>query len=237
MAFSSRYADDPTEPTVTDALRDVAVRAVLPSVALAAANVALGRALARRTGLRERETAVIERLQARRTPTRDAIAKVTSAAADVPASIAHGLVATAVLQWRTRHWWVAALPAVALILETWTYLAAGAVVNRERPDVARLDRDQPTSSFPSGHQGATVALMVLYALLARGQGSRRSRTATYAACLAYPATLAWSRVYVGLHYPSDVAVGTANGLVSGLLAWNYLRRDDTPRAPAGHPAG
>ena len=203
-------------------LRDAALRVVLPTVALTAANVVIGRALRRSERLRERETAAIRGLQSHRTPARDRAAWLLSNASDVPESVLHGLLAVAVLRRRTGHWRVAALPALALVLETVTYLAAGRLVNRERPDVPRLDHEQPTSSFPSGHQGATVALMVVYALLARGVRSPLLRAAIGTGCLAFPATLAWARVHTGMHYPSDVVAGTANGLAAGLLAWNYL---------------
>jgi undecaprenyl-diphosphatase len=204
-------------------VRDATLHVALPTAALTAANIVLGRALARSERLRERETAAIRALQAQRTPARDRLAWLVSTASDVPESVLHGLVAVAVLGRRTGRWRVAAVPALALVLETVTYLAAGRLVNRERPDVPRLDHEQPTSSFPSGHEGATVALMVVYALLARGVRSPLLRVAIGTGCLAYPATLAWARVHTGMHYPSDVVAGAANGLASGLLAWHYLR--------------
>lgn len=215
--------DDHPAPAVGEALRDLLLRGVLPAVALAAANVVVGRALTHDARVDERETAAIRWLQERRTPGRDRVARIVSTASDVPASVAQGVVAVALLQGRTRRWWLAAVPAVALVLETGVYLASGALVDRRRPDVAHLDREQPTSSFPSGHQGAAVALMVVYALLAQNVRSPLLRAAIASGCLAYPATLAWARVHTGMHYPSDVAAGTVNGVVTGLLAWNYLR--------------
>ncbi|HBX81585.1 MAG TPA: phospholipid phosphatase [Propionibacteriaceae bacterium] len=224
MPFWTRY-DDPTPPTPRSAARDFVVRGLLPSVAIGAANVALGRWLVRREGLRERETEMILTLRGERTRTKDVVAKVASTLTDVPESVLHGLIATALLQRGTKQWWVAALPGVALVLEAWMYVAAGALVNRPRPDVPKLDHEQPTSSFPSGHQGATVALAVVYWGLAGRVQNPALRTAIRTACVSFPAVLGWSRTYVGMHYPSDVAVGTANGLATGLLAWNYLRRD------------
>lgn len=194
------------------------VGGLLVTAGLGAANVVVGRALARNDRLRERETDVIRRLQARRTPGRDRLARLVSTAADVPASIAHGAVASAVLWLRTRDARLALVPAVALVLETAVYLGAGALVDRDRPDVPRLDREQPTSSFPSGHQGATVALMVVYLRLAGRVRNPWLRGAIAAACVAYPSTLAWARVHTGLHYPSDVVAGTLNGIVAGLVA-------------------
>jgi undecaprenyl-diphosphatase len=189
---------------------------------LIAANVAVGRALSRSGRVRERETAVILRLQDHRTPARDTAARTVSTVADVPASVAHGLLAVAVLAARTRNARLAGVPALALVVESATYLAAGALVARGRPDVPHLDREQPTSSFPSGHQGATVALMASYALLAGRLCSPAARRAIGAACLAGPAVLAWARVHTGMHYPSDVVAGTLNGLVAGALAWRCL---------------
>lgn len=223
MSIRSRCVTGLAEPTPHGTVGAIVVRGVVPTVALGVLNVVIGRTLARSVRLRERETAIIVRLQSRRTRVADLIARLTSTASDVPASILHGLIAVALIQRRTGTWRLAAAPAVALILEAGLYLAVGALVNRERPDVTRLDREQPTSSFPSGHQGATVALMVVYALLARDLPSPQLRTAISAACLAYPATLAFSRVYVGMHYPSDVAAGTVNGAATGLLAWGCLR--------------
>lgn len=192
------------------------------AAALLAANIVVGRKLSRSRWLRERETAAIVALQAHRTRGRDRLATLVSTASDVPSSVVHGLIAAVLLQRRTQQWRTAAAPARALVLETAIYLGAGALVNRDRPDVPRLDREQPTSSFPSGHQGATVALMVMYLGLARRIRRPWLRAVVVAACLGYPSVLAWARVYTGMHHPSDVVAGTVNGLVAGLLTWPDL---------------
>lgn len=196
--------------------------AAIAAAALSLGNVVLGRALARSSEVSERETGVIRRLQGRRSPSADRLALAVSTAADVPASVLHGVVAVAVLRRLTGSWRPAAMPAAALVLETAVYLAAGALVQRPRPDTLRLDREQPTSSFPSGHQGATVALATVYWLLARS-GPPWLRGAVAAGGVAFPMALAWSRVYVGMHYPSDVVVGTVNGVLTGLVAGGLLR--------------
>ncbi|MFT4110620.1 phosphatase PAP2 family protein [Propionicimonas sp.] len=211
--------------TPSSLLRDAAVRLLLPSAVLVAVNVVVGRTVAGSASLRDRETAAILRLQRHRTPARDRLAKLVSNAADVPASVLHGLVAATALGLGTRNPRGAALPAVALVIETATYLGAGAVVDRPRPEVPRLDHEQPTSSFPSGHLGATVALMVVYARLARGVHSPTLRALAGSGCLVWPSLLAWARVHTGMHYPSDVLAGAVNGVAAGLLAWNYLGGD------------
>lgn len=231
MPSGSRHVDDPAPPTRGEVVRDVALRAVLPSVGLLVANVALGRALAGSAALQEREVATIRRLQSRQGTLAAGLARAISTVSDVPASIAQGVFAVAMIQKQTHRSSLAAIPAIALLLETGVYVAAGSLVGRPRPDVPRLHRDQPTSSFPSGHQGACVALMVVAWLFANEARSPLLRAAIRGGCLGYPAAVAWSRVRVGMHYPSDVVVGTANGLAAGLLAWHSLRRTGAaPRA-------
>lgn len=100
-------------------------------------------------------------------------------------------------------------PAVFLILlpavETLIYMAAAAIVGRDRPSVTHLtDALPPTASFPSGHVAATVVTYGGIALLVRAWGGRQiGRLAVGAAVLAV-VLVAWSRMYRGVHYPTDV---------------------------------
>jgi len=200
---------------------------VLPLAGLVATNVVFGRALAANKQVGRAELGLVKRLQRHRAPAVDKAALTLSAASDVPAAIAHGAVAVGAVFAVSRDWRRAAAPALALSLETVTYLIAGAAVRRDRPTgIERLDHDQPTSSFPSGHVGGAVALMVVYARLSREIKSPALAAAARAACLAYPIGVGWSRVHVGMHYPTDVAMGAVNGLVAGLLAAQLLGRAD-----------
>ncbi|MFE2938330.1 bifunctional phosphatase PAP2/diacylglycerol kinase family protein [Streptomyces sp. NPDC059255] len=82
-------------------------------------------------------------------------------------------------------------------------------VRRERPllDVVpvirRLKRQPFTSSFPSGHAASAAAFATGVALESKGWG---------AAVAPVAAAVALSRVYTGVHYPSDVLVGAALGV-------------------------
>lgn len=194
-------------------------RTVAPALALTVANIVAGRALREHSA---DEVAAIRRLQAHRTPARDAAARVLSTISDVPASVALGAASIPVLRWLGQPWRRALAPALAMLLETAVYLGAGAAVNRPRPEVERLDHDQPTSSFPSGHVGANVALLLVAGLLAGEARSPVARGLVRAVGVGYPAALAPARVYVGMHYPSDVIAGIVNGLACGLLAWDAL---------------
>ncbi|MPZ87233.1 MAG: phosphatase PAP2 family protein [Nitriliruptorales bacterium] len=87
-------------------------------------------------------------------------------------------------------------------------------VRRQRPyeadGVRRLIRPPTGSSFPSGH--AAVGVAMLSRLAERGHGGGSQATLT-----GLGAYVAASRVYVGVHYPSDVFGGAGLGLmISGL---------------------
>lgn len=87
-------------------------------------------------------------------------------------------------------------------------------VRRQRPyeasGVRRLIRPPTGSSFPSGHATVGTAVMAVLAEQARSPAARRAFDAT-------GAYVALSRVYAGVHYPTDVAGGAGLGLLLGAL--------------------
>ncbi|MGW0822624.1 phosphatase PAP2 family protein [Streptomyces sp. NPDC002845] len=70
------------------------------------------------------------------------------------------------------------------------------------PVMRRLKRQPITTSFPSGHSASAAAFATGVALESRGWG---------AAVAPVAAAVALSRVYTGVHFPSDVLVGAALG--------------------------
>ena len=105
------------------------------------------------------------------------------------------------------------------------------LVGRPRPPIHHLVHVS-SASFPSGHTSQTTA--VCLGLLLVFLASRRRRLATaVSACLAalVIAAVAFSRVYLGVHYPTDVAAGgLLAGAWTGAVAWVLLR--STPPALA-----
>jgi diacylglycerol kinase family enzyme/membrane-associated phospholipid phosphatase len=71
------------------------------------------------------------------------------------------------------------------------------------PVIRQLKRQPFTSSFPSGHAASAAAFATGVALESRGWGAVVAPVA---------ASVAFSRVYTGVHYPSDVLVGAALGV-------------------------
>ncbi|MDB4960744.1 MAG: hypothetical protein JWP01_743 [Myxococcales bacterium] len=111
---------------------------------------------------------------------------------------------------------------------------------RERPDyVTHLDPPGGLS-FPSGHSMISAALyMTLAALVARTMERRRLKIFVIGTGAFLTVLIGVSRMYLGVHYPTDVIAGwTAGGtwaLVCGLIARKLGHRGDvpTPHADTG----
>jgi undecaprenyl-diphosphatase len=230
MAFLTRYTDDPSAPSVGSAVRDLFVRAVAPAVALWAAIVGLGLFIEGPLGGLRSEEAISKDAQGLRTPGWDEVTLVWSHIGNTEIVIGVCVLAVGLLWWTTRQWWVAAIPAVAIALQATVFVIATAVVARPRPQVTHLDPAPPTSSYPSGHVGASTALYVSFALLAQRIGSPVLRRAVTTLFLVIPVLVAWARLYRGMHHLTDILVGAANGLACALLAWAYLRRKASAKA-------
>lgn len=119
---------------------------------------------------------------------------------------------------------------VSVAAQAAVFLVVTAFVDRPRPAVPHLDAAPPTSSFPSGHVGAALALYGGLAVIAvlRLRGPWRHALAGFLLLLA-PA-VALSRMYRGMHYPSDVAAGLLNGAATLLITGFALLygRQSTP---------
>jgi undecaprenyl-diphosphatase len=124
----------------------------------------------------------------------------------------------ALFLWLTRHRYSATL----LLLAT----GGGIVVNnllklafdRPRPQIFPWAARALSSSFPSGHaMSSTIVYLTVAYLAARLQRRRSARWITMLVAAVVVGLVCASRIYLGVHYPSDVAAGVVIG-----LAWAAL---------------
>ncbi|KRF23444.1 phosphatase PAP2 family protein [Phycicoccus sp. Soil803] len=224
MAFLTRYSDDPSAPSVGSALRDLAVRAAAPAVVLWVLIVGGGLFIKGPLKGLSSEDTISKDVQETRTRTWDSITMVLSHIGNTEIVIGVCVVAVGLIWWRTREWWRALVPAIAISLQATVFVIATAVVGRPRPHIPHLDPAPPTSSYPSGHVGAATALYVSFAMLAQSIERPALRRLVTTLFLVIPVLVAYARLYRGMHHLSDILIGAANGLVCALLAWAYLRR-------------
>lgn len=90
--------------------------------------------------------------------------------------------------------------------------------DRTRPDLVPHGQHVYTASFPSGHSmHAAATYLTLGSLLALFQRRRRLKVFIMSAALTIMLLVGWSRVYLGVHWPTDVLGGWAMGTLCAIL--------------------
>jgi undecaprenyl-diphosphatase len=96
---------------------------------------------------------------------------------------------------------------------------------RERPDIVPHLSHVYTSSFPSGHAMlSAVVYLTLGSLLARFVPHRAVKVYLLMVALMLTLLIGVSRVYMGVHYPTDVLAGWTAGLVWATICYLVARR-------------
>jgi undecaprenyl-diphosphatase len=91
---------------------------------------------------------------------------------------------------------------------------------RPRPDLVPHATRVYTASFPSGHAMlSAITYLTLGALLTRVQKRRRIRAFIMGLAVALTLLVGISRVYLGVHWPSDVLAGWSVGAAWASLCW------------------
>lgn len=188
--------------------------AVLGFVALGALLVGLGLLLTHVLldgGLGGWDERVNDWFVTQRTQSLNAVTAVGTTIGSTGAVVAVAAVAVVVLAIR-RLWREVGLIVIALSVEVLVFLATTVVVNRPRPTVPRLDPSPPTSSFPSGHTAAAIALWVSLAIvISMHVKNTVARALVWAVAIALPVFVAISRLYRGMHHPTDVIASVVLG--------------------------
>jgi len=123
-----------------------------------------------------------------------------------------------------RAWWPLGIGVITLVGGRLLNMQLKQLFDRQRPNFADPLAVEPGGSFPSGH--AMMAMLgygFLVLLLWPRLPSRRARIALAASTVVYVLLIGFSRLYLGVHYPSDVIAGYTMGSV-WLLLWAGLWR-------------
>ena len=184
--------------------------------------------------LTQADRAVFAALQALRTPELDTVMIAVTELGDTTVvtaiALAVGLWLLARRAWRAAAYWAAAV-GVASLLNT----GVKVLVHRARP-VEDLYTGWSAFSFPSGHSTVNAALYGFLAILLAREIRPAARIPVVAVLLTFPLLIAFSRVYLGAHWFSDVAGGLAFAaawvLVLGVALVHHGARPAGPRGLA-----
>lgn len=175
------------------------------------------------------------------TPTLDVVAlEVTALGAAVVVWML--VIVASVFLWVSRHRYSVLLLWTAMLGTGLISSTLKAVYNRPRPDLFPWRTPYaPHASFPSGHSmTAMVAYGTLAYLIARLEPTPLLRRITFAFAGAVIVLIGMSRMYLGVHWPTDVLGGFATGLAwaafcaLGIEALRYFRGRKPEVAEAEH---
>ncbi|MCL7713902.1 phosphatase PAP2 family protein [Stenotrophomonas mori] len=126
-----------------------------------------------------------------------------------------------------RRWREALFAATAVAGSALLNLGSKQLFQRARPGLWESVAPESTFSFPSGHAMGSMTLAATLVFLA--WGTRWRWPVLAAAVLAVP-SVGLSRVYLGVHYPSDILAGWCAALawVAGVHALMYRHRWSPP---------
>ncbi len=196
-------------------VRDLLGRIVAPLAVLAAVMIGLGLLV---TKVLEHswpftvEDGLNREFAADRTPRWNEITNVFSMLGSTPVIVGVTAVAAVVMRLVFKRWRESLFLIGAVTAQSVIFLLTTIMIDRSRPAVPHLDTSPPTSSFPSGHTSAALCLYGGIALVLTLHARRKELAPTWwAVLLAVPVAVALSRLYRGMHHPSDVIASFLNG--------------------------
>lgn len=137
------------------------------------------------------------------------------------------------LAWR-RHYRDGLFFGLAVIGSLLVNMAAKSYFTRFRPELWLSVAPEHTYSFPSGHAMGSMTLGLAVLLLA---WPTRWRGLVLVAALAFVLLVGLSRIYLGVHWPSDILAGWSAAAAWVLaMYWLVAARAPPPPSPAAAPA-
>ena len=134
-----------------------------------------------------------------------------------------------------RNLWGALLAALALAGGDLLYNVIKPIVERPRPPVAIHLVEVSSFSFPSGHATAVTACFGMAAALLAARRSLRVKVLAGVGAALVIVLVGFSRIYLGVHWFTDVVGGVALGGLWLCILWTAAILSGTPRASASPP--
>jgi undecaprenyl-diphosphatase len=184
-------------------------RMALPVVLIGGVVVLLGLLFTRvldNSDVSEADTWIGRELAEGRTPTGNDLTHYGSLLGETPTII--GLTALAAIIFRVvfKRWRESVLIVLCVSAQALIFMVTQMLIDRQRPAVPRLDDSPPTSGFPSGHTAAATALYLGVGLIVAWH-TRHTWLKWLALALGVllPLTVAFCRMYRGMHYATDAS--------------------------------
>lgn len=211
----SRSRDDGGPAALRHEAATALRRLWLPAVLLAAVMVGLGLLLTRvldTTWVFREDREISAELAASREPDEVSLTGIFTLLAETPTIVALTAVAATVFRLVFHRWRESLIVVFAVVGETLIFWLTTMLIDRQRPRLPQLDEAPPTSSFPSGHTAASVAFYGTVALvLAWHTRHLWLRWLGVLVAVAVPLLVGGSRLYRGMHFPTDVLAGLLLG--------------------------
>lgn len=184
---------------------------------LAAVILGLADGAVERNGLASIDPVIWEWAVTHRTP---ALTAVAVAVTEVGSTLSMGIIAVGavIVLWFRGRRADAALVAVVSAGAGLLVLVGKATVGRERPPAEFRLVTETNESFPSGHALASAAIIgVLLVVFVPMIRSTAWRAAAIGGGVGFVLAIGWSRIYLGVHWATDVVAGWLTG-----VAWLLL---------------
>lgn len=215
----------------------IAARLLVVAVLLVGALLGVGQlvtTVAAGTPVADADLGLVRAVATLRTPLLDAVSVPAAELGNTLVVVVGAAVAAVLAVAVLRRWRPAVLIVAAVAGETLMFMVVASVTGRTRPAVVPLDAQlPPTSSFPSGHTAAAVALYGAIAVVVLGATRAWWRWLVVAAAVVVVVLVAAARLYRGAHHLSDV-LGSV--LLTVPWLWALDRMLSAPaRAPSPRP--
>ncbi|MGV8875771.1 MAG: phosphatase PAP2 family protein [Rhodococcus sp. (in: high G+C Gram-positive bacteria)] len=170
-----------------------------------------------------------------RSPVLGDVATAITTAGGPAETAAVGLVVAVILVWRTKRFGPVLVMLVTVGSASMLCTILKLIVDRERPPQSIQLMVETDASFPSGHVTGTAALLMMLALMDGARRSRAVRMLQVGIAVAVTLVVACTRMYLGVHWLTDVCAGALLAACSVTLGGYALHRLDEPTVTEATP--